>query len=102
MNTCRICNVYEAEHHTERGHVCVKCKGVFNLQEVETVKRVVCVTTDRKNGVHGIEYTVFFTMIDNGETKQTLYAEASSSEQVDEVIVEVQAFFPDDYEFEFS
>lgn len=64
-------------------------------------KKIIVVTTDRKNTAHGIAYTIFFTMVDNGETKQTLYVEVSSSDDVDNAIAEVMAFFPDDYEFEF-
>lgn len=65
-------------------------------------KKIIVVTTDKKFTVHGIQYTIFFTMVDNGDTKQTLYAEVSSSEDVDSTIAEVIAFFPDDYEFEFN
>lgn len=66
----------------------------------ENVKKIV-VTTDKKNGAHGTITYIYFTMVDTGETKQTLYAKVHSDDEVDNTIAEVMDFFPDDYEFEF-
>ena len=63
--------------------------------------KTIVVTTEEQFGVSEKQIHVFFTMVQDGVNKQTLSALVHSYEEVDDLIIEVVDFFPDEYEFEF-